>query len=66
MQYIRLRHEVLEAKFDEVAGKWVLKIRRSRECSAPASELKDGNQTEDYEEFTDTADMLISGTGYGF
>ena len=63
MQYIRLQHEVLEAKFDEEAGKWVLKIRKLRQSAV--SNFKDGNQAEDYEVFTDSADMLISGTGYG-
>ena len=60
MRYIRLQHEILRADFDEVSGKWILKIRRPRQdATSPA----DGHPTDQFEEFTDTADLLVSGTG---
>ena len=53
MRYIKLQHEIMCADFDEDTGKWVLKVRRPRP-DAP----------DQFEEFTDTADLLVSGTGY--
>lgn len=47
LPYIRLRHELVAARWDEEAAKWHLRIRRGP----------------DGEEFDDTADVLFLGTG---
>ncbi|VDC03361.1 unnamed protein product [Peniophora sp. CBMAI 1063] len=47
MQHIRLRHELIAARWDEETAKWHLKIRRGPDCS----------------DFEDTADVLFLGTG---
>ncbi|KAI0053474.1 FAD/NAD-P-binding domain-containing protein [Auriscalpium vulgare] len=49
MKYIRLKHELLHARWDEPTGKWHLRIRRS------------GGDVD--EEFDDIADVLFIGTG---
>lgn len=46
-QYIRLRHELTSAKWDDASGKWALTIRN--------------NATQ--ESFVDTADLVLSATG---
>ena len=38
MQYIRLRHELIEAKYNESTGKWLLKIRKTTSGSTPEDE----------------------------
>ena len=47
MRYIRLRHELVAARWDEETAKWHIKIRRGP----------------DGDEFEDTADVLFLGTG---
>lgn len=51
MQYIKLRHELTHARYDELSGKWHIRIRRP---NATTGEL---------EEFTDTADVLFTAFG---
>ncbi len=53
MQYVQLRHQIAHAQYDEGRGKWCLKIRRS---------VSNGT-TDEFEEFEDTADVVISGAG---
>ncbi|KLO07105.1 FAD/NAD-binding domain-containing protein [Schizopora paradoxa] len=53
MRHVKLHHEILHARYDEGEGKWHLKIRR------PAS----AGTTEEFEEFEDTADVVISAAG---
>ena len=50
MQYVKLRHEILHARYDEGNGKWHLKIRRPGSGGIP-------------EEFEDMADVVISAAG---
>ncbi|KAI0057663.1 FAD/NAD(P)-binding domain-containing protein [Artomyces pyxidatus] len=47
MRYIRLQHELVQARWDEPSGKWQLRIRRG----------------DTGEEFEDKADVLFLGTG---
>lgn len=49
--YIKLKHEVVHAQYNEVQGKWYLKIRRP----------SDGQSS--YEEFEDTSDFVFCGAG---
>ncbi|KAF7799420.1 hypothetical protein EIP86_010654 [Pleurotus ostreatoroseus] len=49
MSYVRLRHEMTSAKYNEDTGKWHVHIKRF--------------SPEGYEEFEDTADMLFTGVG---
>lgn len=51
-KYIKLRHEVVHARYDEPTGKWHIRIRRPRS----------GNSDE-LEEFEDVADMLVTAFG---
>ena len=50
MRYIKLKHEMVGAQYDEAAGKWHVRVRRTAE---------DG-QTE---EFDDVADVLFTAIG---
>ena len=47
MQYIKLSHEVILARYDEQTGKWHVRVRR----------------TDTGEEFEDVADVLITAYG---
>ena len=49
--YIKLRHELKAARYDEETGKWHLTIKRPAE--------KDG----EFEEFEDVADLFFTGVG---
>lgn len=49
MPYIKLKHRLVRAQYDEPSGQWVLKIRRPK-----------GNGVE---EFEDRADVLFTGLG---
>ena len=51
MRYIKLRHELTHARYDETSGKWHLRVRRPH----PA--------TGEPEEITDTADVLFNAFG---
>ncbi|KZT07862.1 FAD/NAD-binding domain-containing protein [Laetiporus sulphureus 93-53] len=53
MRYIKLQHRVVEARYDEPTGKWHLRVRRPRSA----------NPAEEYEEFTHSADFLLTGIG---
>ena len=55
MRFIKLRHEIVHARYNEDTGKWVLRIRR------PAPGSTEDNET--FEEFEDTADFVFSGMG---
>ena len=52
MRYIKLRHEVVHAQYDDAVGKWHVRVRRP----------KDGSETE-VEEFEDVADVLMTAFG---
>ncbi|EIM83202.1 FAD/NAD-P-binding domain-containing protein [Stereum hirsutum FP-91666 SS1] len=74
MKHIRLQHELVSARWDENAAKWILKIRRPVVTSSPpdgrngidghseTNGVHEGIRVE-YEEFEDTADVLFLGTG---
>ena len=51
-QYIKLRHELTRAQYDEATGKWHITIRRPSESSP------DG-----FEEIEDWADFVFNGVG---
>ncbi|KAH9888569.1 FAD/NAD-P-binding domain-containing protein [Cubamyces lactineus] len=51
MRYIRLRHEVIYARYDEPTGKWHVRIRRPHP------------DTDVLEEIEDTADVLVTAIG---
>lgn len=53
MRYIKLRHEVLHARYDEPTGKWHMRIRRPVPGTTP----------EQFEEFEDVADFVLAGIG---
>ncbi len=52
MRYIKLRHEMVHARYDEATCKWHVRIRRP----------KAGSQTE-FEEFEDVADVFLTAFG---
>ena len=56
MPYIKLQHEVLDARYDEPTAKWHVRIRRRTGTDAQGAPIFD-------EEFTDTADVFITGLG---
>lgn len=58
MRYIKLRHRLVHARYDEPTGKWQLRIRRLMVQTDGA-----GSEAEVYEEFEDTADVLFTGVG---
>lgn len=58
MRYIKLRHELVYAQYDETNAKWRLRIRRPVFPSATY-----GEGEIEYEEFEDTADVVLSGAG---
>ena len=58
MRYIRLSHEVVGARWDAGKGKWHLKVRRPTLDSSASSAA-----TSEFEEFEDTADFVLAGTG---
>lgn len=37
MHYIKLRHEIIHARYDECSGKWHLKIKRPNPCKSSTS-----------------------------
>ena len=49
---IKLQHEIVRMQWDEMDGKWCIRIRR------PST---DGSSS--YEEFEDRADVVLNGTG---
>ncbi|TFK83063.1 FAD/NAD-P-binding domain-containing protein [Polyporus arcularius HHB13444] len=51
MRYIKLRHEMVQAKYDEPSGKWHLRIRRPNP------------ETGEIEEIEDVADVLVTAFG---
>lgn len=55
MQYIKLRHELVHARYDEEQGKWHLKIRR------PV--ISDDPKGDKFEIIEDVADFVLQGTG---
>ncbi len=73
--YIKLRHEMVGAWFDEATGKWRIRIRRPRSkphTSAGHGHSTDGasegehmpsNSEEEWEEFEDIGDLLFTGIG---
>ncbi|KAI5825444.1 FAD/NAD(P)-binding domain-containing protein [Schizophyllum commune Tattone D] len=56
--YIKLRHRLVHAQWNEAKGKWMLTIRVVQEKAA-----KDNANPEDAIEFQDTADVLFTGFG---
>ena len=58
MKYIKLQHEVTDARWDQANGKWHLTIRRPKAGSVPTS-----SGEVEFEEFQDTADFVLAGTG---
>ncbi len=51
MRYIKLRHEMIQAKYDEPSGKWHLRVRRPNP------------ETGELEEIEDVADVLVTAFG---
>ncbi|KAF5385387.1 hypothetical protein D9615_001078 [Tricholomella constricta] len=62
--FIKLRHRITGAVYNAQTGKWHLKVRRPR----AGSETEKGEHvvwdwTTDFEEFDDTADVVLAGMG---
>lgn len=57
-RYLKLRHELVHARFDEAQGKWHLKLRRP----VPGTELGKEDDIQ-YEIIEDTADFVHAGIG---
>ncbi|EJD04697.1 flavin-binding monooxygenase [Fomitiporia mediterranea MF3/22] len=55
MKYIKLRHELIHAKYDEEQGKWHLKLRRAM--------LSSEDEEEQCEIVEDTADFVLAAVG---
>ena len=51
MRYIKLQHEMIQAKYDEPSGKWHLRLRRPNPVSG------------EFEEINDIADVLVTAFG---
>ena len=51
-QYVKLRHQLVAARYDEDSGKWNLSIKRPAEGS-----------TDTFEEFDEQADFVFGGIG---
>lgn len=58
MRYIKLQHRLVHAQYDEPSGKWQLRVRRP----LPGTDSGTDGDVE-FEEFTDSADILFTGTG---
>ncbi|KLO16411.1 FAD/NAD-binding domain-containing protein [Schizopora paradoxa] len=63
MRYIKLRHELVHAQYDEAKAKWRLRIRRPILPSASSGRSENAGGEIEYEEFEDTADFVLSGAG---
>ena len=53
MRYIKLRHEVVHARYDEAACQWHVRVRRP----------KSGSSETEVEEIEDVADVLVTAFG---
>lgn len=51
MRYIKLSHEITNARYDEPTGKWHIRVRRTH------------TTTGESEEFDDVADVFVNATG---
>lgn len=58
MPYIRLRHELVGARYDEPTGKWHVRVKRPL-----PSDMGVNTSADAFEEIEDTADMLFTGVG---
>lgn len=62
--FIRLRHRITSATYHEGNGKWHLKVRRPAQGSpTEAGEHVMWDWETDFEEFDDTADVVLAGLG---
>ncbi|KAG6911287.1 hypothetical protein DXG01_002126 [Tephrocybe rancida] len=62
--FIKLRHRIAGATYDEGTGKWHLKVRRPAKGSpTEAGEHVIWDWRTDFEEFDDTADVVLAGLG---
>ncbi|KAH0591296.1 hypothetical protein H2248_001384 [Termitomyces sp. 'cryptogamus'] len=62
--FIKLRHRITSAIYNEDTGKWHLKVRRpARGSPTEAGEHVLWNWKTDFEEFDDTADLVLAGLG---
>ena len=52
MRYIKLRHEVIHARYDEAHCKWHIRVRRPK-----------ADSESEFEEFDDVADVLVTAFG---
>lgn len=63
--HIQLQHRISRATYNEATGKWHLTIRRPR--PSEGGQNQDGSShwdwNTDFEEFEDTADVVLSGLG---
>ena len=57
--YIKLKHELVGARWDETAGKWRLDIKRPKDASASGTAAN----SDETEVFEDTAELLFTGVG---
>ena len=60
-KYIKLKHELVKAEWNEEEGKWHLVIRRPAESSQNPGDESAGAPS--FEEFEDTADFVFGGFG---
>jgi len=58
--YLKLSHELVEARYDEANAKWHLKIKRPR---ATLSKQANPKPEEEFEIIEDTADIFFTGVG---
>ncbi|KAJ3795118.1 FAD/NAD-binding domain-containing protein [Lentinula aff. detonsa] len=62
--YIKLRHRLTRAQYDEESGKWNLTIQRPiKEEQSPRNGSSQGGGQDNLEEIEDTADVLFTGIG---
>ncbi|KAF9469634.1 FAD/NAD-binding domain-containing protein [Collybia nuda] len=60
--HIKLQHRITRAEYNEATGKWHILIRRPR-ATSEAIGKRTWDWKTDFEEFEDTADVLLAGLG---
>lgn len=60
--HIKLQHRITRAEYNEATGKWHLLVRRPR-ATSEAIGKRSWDWKTDFEEFEDTADVVLAGLG---
>ena len=63
LKYIRLNHELINARYDEESGKWHLRLRKRKSEEASSATRESGENEMRYEIIEDTADFVLAAVG---